>query len=250
MIHSVLLIGQSNMGGRGFVAEAEPITDANHRLVLKNGRWQKIFRPINPDRKTSGVNLGESFAERYREDHPDAEIGLIPCADGGTSLVQWRPGSLLLDHALMQLSLAERSSTLVAVLWHQGESDCDPESWPLYEERLTEIIREIRKVPAAADVPFLMGGLGDWLPLYSERFANYVHVNDALRRIAEKEPLCGYVPAEGLSSNPDHMHFSAAGLLEFGRRYYDAFLPLEKKDRVFLPKLCPLDARHSALEAL
>ncbi len=168
MIHSVLIIGQSNMGGRGFASEAEPISDANHRLVLKNGRWQKIFRPINPDRKTAGVCLAESVADRYREDHPDDEIGSIPCADGGTGLIQWRPGSLLLDHALMQLSLAERSSTLVAILWHQGETGCAPESWPLYEERLTAIIREIRKVPAAADVPFLMGGLGDWLPLHSE----------------------------------------------------------------------------------
>ena len=250
MIHSVLIIGQSNMGGRGFLADAEPLTDPNHRLVLKNGRWQKMFRPVNPDRKTAAVCLAESFAELYRENHPDAEIGIIPCADGGTSLIQWRPGSLLLDHALMQLSLAERTSTLVAILWHQGESDCDPESWPLYEDRLTQILHAIRQVPACGDVPFLMGGLGDFLPLYSEKFANYVHVNDALRRIAEKEPLCGYVPAEGLASNPDHMHFSAPALLEFGRRYYRSFESLEKKDRFFPEKSCPLDARHSALEAL
>ena len=58
-----------------------------------------MFRPVNPDRKTAAVCLAESFAELYRENHPDAEIGIIPCADGGTSLIQWRPGSLLLDHA-------------------------------------------------------------------------------------------------------------------------------------------------------
>ena len=37
MIHSFLLIGQSNAGGRGFANEVEPIS--NERIfVLRNGR--------------------------------------------------------------------------------------------------------------------------------------------------------------------------------------------------------------------
>ena len=67
MIHSFLLIGQSNMGGRGFIHEALEI-DRDKLKVLKNGRWQKLFRPVNPDRFTSGVNLAESFAEIYAKE--------------------------------------------------------------------------------------------------------------------------------------------------------------------------------------
>ena len=38
MIHSFLLIGQSNAAGRGFKNEVEPIE--NKRIfVLRNGRW-------------------------------------------------------------------------------------------------------------------------------------------------------------------------------------------------------------------
>ena len=64
MMHSILLIGQSNMGGRGFKEEVEPIV--NDKLyVLRNGRWRAMYVPVNPDRVTSGINLSESFADLY-----------------------------------------------------------------------------------------------------------------------------------------------------------------------------------------
>lgn len=61
MIHSFLLIGQSNMAGRGFLSEAHEIDGSNIR-VLRNGRWQPFFRPVQPDRAFAGVSLAESFA--------------------------------------------------------------------------------------------------------------------------------------------------------------------------------------------
>ena len=100
MIHSFLLIGQSNMAGRGLIEEAEPINKKGIK-VLRNGRWQNMFRPINPDRSFSGCNLAESFAEKYVETY-QVDVGLICCADGGTSLEKWKPGSLLYDHAVYQ----------------------------------------------------------------------------------------------------------------------------------------------------
>ena len=117
MMHSILLIGQSNMGGRGFKEEVEPIV--NDKLyVLRNGRWQSMYAPVNGDRSFSGICLAESFALKYHETH-DVTVGLIPCADGGTSLDQWREGGLLYDHAVMQARLASRTSTIAGVLWHQ-----------------------------------------------------------------------------------------------------------------------------------
>lgn len=79
MIHSFLMIGQSNMAGRGLLDEAETI-DTAHIKILRNGRWQPMFRPINPDRPFSGVNLAESFAEQYAQTY-GVDVGLIPCAD-------------------------------------------------------------------------------------------------------------------------------------------------------------------------
>ena len=107
MTHSILLIGQSNMGGRGFPHEVESIY--NERLfVLRNGRWRAMYVPVNPDRRTSGTNLAESFADLYAREH-DVDVGIIPCADGGTNLDQWQVGGLLFDHACYQTRLRHLS---------------------------------------------------------------------------------------------------------------------------------------------
>ena len=224
------------MGGRGFKDEVEPILN-DKLLVLRNGRWRPMYIPVNPDRVTSGINLAESFADLYAKDK-GVEVGIIPCADGGTSLDQWVPGGLLFDHACYMTLLAQRTSTVSAVLWHQGESDCSPERYPLYEEKLLKIIDAFRKKLGLYDVPFLLGGLGDYLRNYtSEHISkNYVHVNEALKRVAQKRERMGFVSAEGLGANPDNLHFSAAALREFGVRYYNEFLKHEDKNKIFEEK--------------
>lgn len=56
MMHSIFIIGQSNMAGRGYKSEVPPI--ANDRLfVLRNGRQRPMYVPVNPDRETAEINL-------------------------------------------------------------------------------------------------------------------------------------------------------------------------------------------------
>ena len=239
MKHSILLIGQSNMAGRGDPGEVPPIE--NKRLfVLRNGRWRPMYVPVNPDRATAGISLSESFADLYAKDH-DVDVGIIPCADGGTSLDQWKVGGLLFDHACYMAELAARTSTIVAVLWHQGESDASAERAPFYEEKLTVILEAFRKRLGLEEVPFLLGGLGDFLvqnpdPVRCEKFRNYHQVNRMLEHIAATDAHTGFVSAKGLLSNPDHVHFCARSLRTFGQRYYEAFLKLEDKNRTFAEK--------------
>jgi len=45
-----------------------------------------MYRPVNNDRSFSGTCLAESFAKAYAEEHPDVDVGIIPCADGGNFL--------------------------------------------------------------------------------------------------------------------------------------------------------------------
>lgn len=250
MIHSVLIIGQSNMGGRGFANEVEPIEN-EHIMVLRNGRWRKMYVPVNADRVTSGINLSESFADLYAKEK-QVDVGIIPCADGGSSLDQWRVGGLLFDHACYLAELASRTSTIAAVLWHQGESDCSEERYPYYEEKFLAIMDALRKRLNLEDVPFLLGGLGDYLKdcPRSEKFRNYMYVNEALQRIATKREMTGFVSAEGLGANPDLLHFSAKALREFGVRYYEQFRKLEDPKKIFVEKPDPDDAIRTDLELL
>lgn len=225
-MHAFLLIGQSNMAGRGFLNEAHTI-DTKRIYTLRNGRWQRMFRPINPDRSFSGVSLAESFAERYAREF-DVDVGLICCADGGTSLAQWQPGSQLFDHAVAQAKLAQRTATIVGVLWHQGEADCSSGLYNTYQSRFEPIMQALREELNLQNIPFLLGGLGDYLPQHptSDILKNYHHVNDALIRIARENPMTGFVSAEGLTSNPDFLHFNADSLYEFGIRYFEEWKKL------------------------
>ena len=232
MMYSFLLVGQSNMAGRGFPAEVEPIPTEGI-YVLRNGRWWPMYVPVNPDRVKSGINLAETFVLRFLQDHPGDTVGIVPCADGGTCLDQWMPGQVLFDHAVMMTQLAQRSSTLCGILWHQGESDCYDERYPLYEEKCSHILQELRKAVKAPEVPVLLGGLGEYLEENpNPRYLKYVHVNSALQAMAAKLPKFGDVASAGLGSNPDKLHFSAAALREFGHRYYEAYLRLAPTELV------------------
>lgn len=89
---SFLMIGQSNMAGRGDLADVEPIEN-DLCFMLRMGRWQRMSEPINPDRGICaefqpGASLAASFADCAAKEF-NTRIGLIPCADGGTSIAQW-----------------------------------------------------------------------------------------------------------------------------------------------------------------
>ncbi len=250
MIHSFLLIGQSNMAGRGNLDEAVPV-NSEHIKILRNGRWMPMFRPINPDRAFAGVSLAESFAERYAQTY-GVDVGLIGCADGGTRLEQWRPGGLLFDNAVYQARLASRTSTIAGVLWHQGESDCADNLYPLYRERLETMMHTLRDTLDLQDVPFVLGGLGAFLTQRAGEtfYQNYVHINRALQEIAANNPMTGFVSADGLTGKDDHLHFNSESLYAFGHRYYEVFETLRDPHKVFEEKPDPDEALRTAIEAL
>lgn len=234
MIHSILIIGQSNMAGRGNLNEAPQSID-KRLFVLRNGRWQPLYRPINNDRVFSGFCLAETFATCYAEDK-NTNVGIIPCADGGTSIDQWQKGTLLYDNAVYQAKLAQRTSTIVGVLWHQGESDCADDKYPLYGEKLALLFNSLRKDALLCDIPFIVGGLGDFLPKFEESYKNYIYINEALNEYAKKNPLTAFVSAKGLKTKGDNLHFDTKSLMTFGERYYSAFSKIENKNRIFTEK--------------
>lgn len=224
------------MAGRGFLNEVEPISDPRLH-VLRNGRWQPMYQPVNCDRPFSGVNLAESFALAYAREH-DVEVGLIPCAEGNTSLDQWAEGGLLYDHAVYQCRLAMRTSNIAGVLWHQGEADCGEDRYGHYAEKFTKIMGALRRDLNLEDVPFLLGALGGYFATscHEQLRKRYQDINRQLKQISETEPKTGYVSAEELESNPDELHFNAKSLREFGLRYYQVFTTLEDKNRIFPEK--------------
>lgn len=229
-ISSVLMIGQSNMAGRGNIEDVPPIRD-KRCFMLRNGRWQPMRDPINPDRPIfegmyrSGVSLAGSFARDFAQ-HYDVNVGLIPCADGGTALAQWMPGEILYDHAVCLTKLAQRSSKLQAIIWHQGESDCsNDELVESYQQRFTEMITQLRKDLNAENVPVILGQIhADIKEMYTG--GRQTRLNQVFAQIAQSVPLCAVASAQGLQLKPDGLHFNAESCREFGSRYFQKYLEI------------------------
>ena len=230
---SILMIGQSNMAGRGFINEVPMI--CNERiLMLRNAGWQMMAEPINYDRPNAGIGLAGSFAAMWWMEHEGEQIGLIPCAEGGSSLDDWAVDKNLFKNAVIQAGFAMQDSELIGILWHQGESDSYGGGYQTYYKKLQVIIESLRKELNAFEVPLIIGGLGDFLGKngFGLNCTEYELVNEQLLRFAREQENSCFVTAEGLTPNPDGIHMDAVSQRRFGVRYYEAFV---KREHVLKP---------------
>ncbi|OOM76079.1 sialate O-acetylesterase [Clostridium sp. BL-8] len=224
MIKSFLMVGQSNMAGRGFIHEVPPIY--NERIqMLRNGRWQMMTEPINYDRPVSGISLAGSFSDAWCRQNQEDTIGLIPCAEGGSTLDEWSVEGVLFRHAITEAKLAMESSKLTGILWHQGESDSANGNYKVYYKKLLLIIEAFRRELNAPDIPIIIGGLGDFLGKegFGKSCTEHKLINQELQKFAFEQDNCYFVTAAGLTSNPDGIHIDAISQRKFGMRYFEAF---------------------------
>ena len=230
---SILMIGQSNMAGRGFINEVPMI--CNERiLMLRNAGWQMMAEPINYDRPNAGIGLAGSFAAMWCMEHEGEQIGLIPCAEGGSSLDDWAVDKNLFKNAVIQAGFAMQDSELIGILWHQGESDSYGGGYQTYYKKLQVIIESLRKELNAFEVPLIIGGLGDFLGKngFGLNCTEYELVNEQLLKFAREQENSCFVTAEGLTPNPDGIHMDVVSQRRFGVRYYEAFV---KREHVLKP---------------
>lgn len=221
---SVLLIGQSNMAGRGFLNGAAPIYNENI-FMLRNGRWQMMTEPIHFDRSVAGAGPAASFAQAWCNANQNEQIGLIPCAEGGSSIDEWNTEGTLFRHAVSEAKFAMENSELIAILWHQGESDSHSGKYKNYYQKLNTLVHSFRKELEAPEIPFIIGGLGDYLGKsgFGKSCAEYDLINRELLKYAEDNRNCYFVTGEKLYPNPDGIHINAESQRRFGIRYFEAY---------------------------
>jgi hypothetical protein len=219
-----LLIGQSNMAGRGKIEpqDVEPIPGVY--MLNKEMAWGPAIDPVHFDRpKIAGVGIARSFAKVLLKANPSYQIGLIPAAVGGTSLDEWKPGGELYRNAVERARRAQQSGRLRGILWHQGEGDTSKEELAKsYRERFAAFMGHLRQDLEAADVPVVVGELGEF---HHHPFEEYL--NHELALIPFSVPHCAFVSSAGLNHKGDNTHFDSPSAREFGRRYGLAFLSLD-----------------------
>ncbi|NLB69564.1 MAG: sialate O-acetylesterase [Lentisphaerae bacterium] len=224
----ILLTGQSNMAGRGFITHENEQLNPSVFMLTKDYKWITAKDPVHFDKSTAGVGPARTFAEEYLKDNPDAYIGLVPTACGGSKLAEWLPGAFCdsththpWDDAVKRIGAASQDGEWIAVLFHQGEGDVGGKNAEVYGTKLQDFIERTRTELGDEKIPFIIGELGRWNK--REERSGQILVTAAHKEAAEKNSPAAFVSSEGLTSNPDKIHFDSKSQKEFGRRYYNAF---------------------------
>ncbi|MEY3395997.1 MAG: Carbohydrate acetyl esterase/feruloyl esterase precursor [Verrucomicrobiota bacterium] len=212
-----LLIGQSNMAGRGKIEAQDKVENPSILMLTKDLKWVIAKDPVHFDKGSAGVGLCSEFARDLHKADPGCRIGLIPCAMGGSSLSQWQPGEPLYVHAVTRSKEAMKQGTLTGILWHQGESDAKPELVATYPARFATMITQLRKDLGAEQVPVL---IGEVIPGHG----NHDAVNVALAETARNTPKAALVSSAGLGKK--QLHYDAADYRTLGKRYAEVWLKM------------------------
>ena len=223
--HLYLLVGQSNMAGRGKIALEDKVAVPRVLMLNKGNEWVSAVDPIHFDKTIAGVSLGRTFGIEMAKSNKDVKIGLIPCAVGGTPIRRWQQHGDLYKVALKRAKLAQKDGVIKGILWHQGEGDSGKEETAkIYEAQLHAMVTAWRKDLAGENIPVVVGELGQFF----KRAKFKGTVDAALKALPSKVKHAAWVSAEGLEHKGDVVHFNAAGYREFGKRYAEKMQALVK----------------------
>ncbi|XP_011069748.1 probable carbohydrate esterase At4g34215 [Sesamum indicum] len=110
-----ILAGQSNMPGRGGLKSGmwdgyvPPECQSSPKILRLNAKnkWEEARPPLHHDidyLKACGIGPGLSFANSIvKKNLSIGEIGLVPCAIGGTQISEWRRGGPLYNQLLSRV---------------------------------------------------------------------------------------------------------------------------------------------------
>lgn len=180
-----LLAGQSNMQGPGLLRDAPPVHARVHALYMDR-RWAQAREPLHnfecaadpvhrplaltPDLRryirTTGVGPGLFFGREMVRRSGGVPQGLIPTAQGASSMAMWDPAKKTLGGASLYGSLLNAvrhtGQPVAGVLWYQGEADPldHPEAVPTYTDGMVRLVAALRRDLRQPRLPFAIVQIG------------------------------------------------------------------------------------------
>lgn len=225
-----LLIGQSNMAGRGTMLP-EDLTGPIEGVYLLDteGKVVPATNPLNQystirkDIKHQQINPGVGFSKKVHA-ATGRKILLVVNARGGSNINEWVKGKVssdvglaFYDEAVRRTKQATAHGTLRGILWHQGESNSSNPTG--YMDKLKTLVSGLRSELNAPTVPFIAGEIAPW-------HSNRDKFNPIIRTIATEIPNSDWVSSEGCDMLKDASdpHFGRNGQLLLGERYAEKIL--------------------------
>ena len=231
-----LLMGQSNMKGRGVMPEQAIKNPHIINMHLKTDSWFLARHPLHltgsPEtfkgHDNAGVGPGLAFAEALAEKFPKSRIGLVPCAVGGSAMSRWKKEGPLYNNAIRRAKLALAAgpagkTKIRGAIWLQGEADAREGEIELYPAALSKMIEDLRADLGIKDLPFIACTIGEMRDSADMQKKMNLILLDLPNRT--KNTAC--VDAREFKTNiGDKVHFDTAAQDEMGRRFAKEFLSL------------------------
>jgi enterochelin esterase-like enzyme len=244
-----LCFGQSNMEGAARIEPQDTSVDSRFRVMealdcpdLKRvkGKWYTAAPPLC--RCHTGLTPADYFGRTLVARLPaDVKIGVINVSVGGCKIALYDKDSLQsyiptvpdwmknmikeydgdpYARLVEMAKLAQKDGVIKGILLHQGESNINDAGWP----------REVKVVYgnllhdlglSAEAVPLLAGEV-----VNADQGGVSAGMNQIIDVLPQTIPTAHVISSAGCAAGRDHLHFSAAGYRELGRRYAAEMLPL------------------------
>lgn len=247
--HIYLCFGQSNMEGGGKIEEQDRIADKRFQVLAdfdapsrgwKKGHWYDAIPPLT--RRTRGISLVDAFGRTMVANLPsNIRIGVVKVGVAGTRIELWDQdsfrgylatadawkGKIASEYNdnpyayLVELAkIAQQSGVIKGILLHQGESNAEDKDWPLKVKKVYDnLMKDLNLKPA--DVPLLAGEV-----VNADQGGAKAGANEIMKKLPETLPNSHVISSAGLPCNPDHLHFTAEGYRQFGKRYAEKMLSI------------------------
>ena len=234
-----LLMGQSNMKGRGKV----PKVQTDHPLIIQmnmaDDQWYSARHPLHkkgvPDlidgSDNAGVGPGLDFAYALMNHDAQKIVALIPVAQGGSRIDLWTQGNRKYQEAIKraQKALADfpaGKAKIRGILWLQGESDTLVSRYQSYGQKLSAMVHDLRADLNTPNLPFIATTIGSFIKPKG-KYLYVKEINDDLLRLPALVANTATIDARDLTGHiGDYMHYNTASQKIIGHRYAQAYLRL------------------------
>lgn len=231
-----ILAGQSNMVGLGGVVNhtwdgVVPTECSPSPSILRlnaNLSWVEARQPLHADIDAGyacGIGPGMPFAAALLSSGTGVrEVGLVPCAIGGTKINEWARGTKFYDNMVRRSEAAAGGGGAIrAVLWYQGESDtnsrADAES---YKGKFETFVRDVRADLRSPTLPVVQVALASGTGPFIDT-VRAAQLGTQIRNVR-----C--VDAKGLPLEPDGLHLSTRAQVALGKKMAHAYLQILSSD--------------------
>jgi hypothetical protein len=244
-----LCFGQSNMEGSAGIEQQDKTVDERFKVLAavdfpalgrKKGNWYPAVPPLC--RGSSGLCPADYFGRTLVANLPkNIRVGVANVSVAGcrielfdkanyekvaSSAPPWMTniikayGGNPYERLVEIGKLAKKDGVIKGILLHQGESNTNDKQWPAKVKVVYDnLMKDLDLKPEA--VPLLAGEV-----VNADQKGVCASMNAIIADLPKTIPNSHVISSAGCEARSDHLHFSAAGYRELGRRYGEKMLSL------------------------